>query len=87
MINMVKVKHPWDLIPDNKKQHHVQEIIDFFHNDRNEEIGIIAAEELLDHFLQTVGLELYNQGIQESMDFLEKRLEDIKIDMGSLLKQ
>ena len=84
---MTKVKRSWDLLTDEQRTEHIQEIIDFYHNERNEEIGIIAAGNILDHFLQTVGIVLYNKGVQEAIDFIEHRLDELKIDMGSLLKK
>lgn len=84
---MSKIKRSWDMLSDEQRQTYIQEIIDYFHNERNEEIGIIAAGNLLDIFLQTVGMELYNKGVKDSIDILEKRLEDIKIDIETLIKK
>ena len=53
----------------------------------NEKIGIIFAESLLDFFLKNLGLNLYNKGIQDSIDHLRDSFEDIKIDMETLLKK
>jgi len=83
--NMARIKRKWDLISEEKRNESIEEIIEFFNNERNEKIGIIAAENILEHFLQTVGLEIYNKGIGDSIDYLNDRIEDIKLDMETLL--
>jgi uncharacterized protein (DUF2164 family) len=84
---MAKVKRDWELLSEEQRDESVRIIIDFFDNERNEKIGIIAAENLLDHFLQTIGIGLYNKGVNNSIEYLHDRFEDIKIDIESLLKK
>jgi len=84
---MTRVKRNWDLLSDEGRKKSIDGIINFFHHSNKEEIGIIFAEGLLDHILQTIGLELYNKGIEDSIDYLRGRIDDIKIDMETLLKK
>ncbi len=84
---MTEIKRNWDLISEEKRKESIEEIIYFFKNERDEEIGIIAAESILDHFLQIVGIQIYNKGIEDSIVFLKNRFESIEIDIGSLLKK
>ena len=84
---MKNVKRNWDLLSDVERKKYIDELIDFVHNERNEKIGIIFAENILDHFLQIVGLKLYNKGIEDSIEYLKDRIEDISIDMATLLKK
>ena len=84
---MSKITRNWDLISEEKRKESIEEIINFFINNRDEEIGIIAAGDILDHFLQTVGIQIYNKGIEEAINFLRDRFESIEIDMDSLLKK
>lgn len=83
---MAKVKRNWDLISEEQRKANIEEIINFFQNERDEEIGIIAAEDLLDFFLQTVGMEIYNKGIKDSKIFIKTRFEDLELDIESLKK-
>ena len=48
---------------------------------------MIAAQNILDHVLQTVGMNLYNKSVQNAIEFLSDRVEDMKIDMESLLRK
>ncbi|MFC1856193.1 DUF2164 family protein [Thermodesulfobacteriota bacterium] len=84
---MTKTKRSWDLISQEKRRDSIKDIIDFFMTERDEEIGVIAAENILDHFLQGIGLDLYNKGIEDSKNFLVSRFEDIELDMEALLKK
>ncbi len=84
---MVPVKRNWDVLSDELRKRSVDEIIEFFKSEKNETIGIIFAENILDHFLQTVGLYIYNKGVDDSIAHLGDRFEDIKIDMETLLKK
>jgi uncharacterized protein (DUF2164 family) len=84
---MIENKRNWSLLTEKQRRETIDEIIDFFKNERGEEIGIIAAETLLDHFLQTIGIQLYNKGIDESIYFLKDRIDSVAIDMDSLLKK
>ncbi len=83
---MAKIKRTWDLISKEKRRESITSIIDFFKNERNEEIGVIAAENILDHFLQNIGTDIYNQAIENSINLLKERFEDVALDIESLKK-
>ncbi len=84
---MKNVKRSWNLIPDEKRNASIQEIIDFFEEERDEKIGIIAAESILDFFLQAIGMDLYNKGVEDSRNFMKSRFDDLELDMEALLKK
>jgi len=75
------------MLSDEYRQQVIKEVIDFCETEIDIEIGIISAEKILDQFLQTVGVNLYNKGVSDSMAFLKDRLDDIEVDMDSLLKK
>ena len=84
---MIDIKRKGDLLSKEKKRAVINEIITFFKTERQEDIGIVAAEEILDFFLENTGLELYNKGVEDARDFLKNRLEDLELDMEILLKK
>jgi len=49
---MANTKRKWDLISKEQREESIKKIIDFFQTERDEEIGMIAADEILNHFLQ-----------------------------------
>ena len=52
---MHEIKRKWDLLPKEKRKSCIDEIITFFKQKRDEEIGVIAAEDILGFFLQDIG--------------------------------
>lgn len=84
---MAKVKRNWDLISSEKRREVIREFIDFFQMERDEEIGMIAAENILDHFLQNAGISMYNKGIEDSIRYLRERFASLELDMESILKK
>ena len=84
---MDQIKRSWDVISKEKRTKFTEEFIQFFKEERGEEIGIIAAENLLDFFLQHLGMEIYNVGVEDAKMFFKKRFEDIEMDMDLHLKK
>ena len=84
---MAKVRKSLSLLSEEKRRKSINDIIIFFKSERDEEIGMIAAEKILDHFLQTVGKELYNKGVEDSRDFIGERIESLEFDMEAFLKK
>ncbi|MFC1599757.1 DUF2164 family protein [Patescibacteria group bacterium] len=78
---MVEIKRKWDLLSKGERKRVSEELIKFFKDERDEEIGMIAAEEFLDFFLERTALFIYSKGIEDSKILLQKRFEDISIDL------
>lgn len=64
----------------------VQEITSYFLDERDEEIGLIAAEDMLDFILQSIGPEIYNKAVEDSKGVLAAQLESMVVEM-ELLKR
>jgi uncharacterized protein (DUF2164 family) len=62
------------------------ELIQFFEKERDEKIGVIAAEELLNFFLRSAGKMLYNKGVNDAKKVIETRTEEIRFDLDDLLE-
>lgn len=84
---MKQVKRSWDLLSEKKRQSAIEEIMRFFQKERDEKIGAIAAEEVLDFFLQTVGDEFYNRGVEDAKEAMTNRFGDLDVDLDLLLKK
>ncbi|WP_245684746.1 DUF2164 domain-containing protein [Orenia metallireducens] len=69
-----------------KRNRLINEIQGFFYDEREEEIGIIAAEKVLDFFLEELGALIYNKGLDDSRLWFAKKLENIEIDYDLLYK-
>ena len=84
---MATLKKPWDaLITDEERKGAVDKIITFFAEERDEEIGRVAATEVLDMFLEMLGPKIFNTGLIEGKEWLKIRLTDMEMDYDVLLR-
>jgi len=83
---MSKIKRSWERLTDEEKDLAKKELILFFENERDEKIGIIAAEEIINFFLQSVGSKLYNKGVNDAKKAIENRMEELKFDLDDLIE-
>ena len=63
-----------------------EEIRTFFYHERDEEIGEIAAEAVLDFCLEKLGPYLYNEGIQDAIKLINERNLNTEEDLHSLMR-
>lgn len=79
-----KKKNKFDFESEELKTKYLKEIIGFFQGERNEEIGFVAAEKVLDFFLQTMGEEIYKKTIKDCKKLLKERFEDLEVELDIL---
>jgi uncharacterized protein (DUF2164 family) len=84
---MAQKKNKFDFNSDELKRKYLNDIIGFFLDTRNEEIGFVAAEEVLDFFTQTFGEEIYRMAVKDCKKLLKERLEDLEIELDLLLPE
>lgn len=75
-----------NIIPFEKREILKKEIIDYFASEKDIEIGLIAAEEILDFFLIKLNKEIYNQAIEDTQKVIRRGMENIAINVDSLTK-
>ncbi len=73
-----------DFDSEEKRAKYVKEVMGFFQKERDEEIGFIAAGEILDFFLNTIGEEIYKMAIGDAKKLLKERMEDLEINLDIL---
>lgn len=64
----------------------IKEIQDFFYTERDEQIGVIAAEVVLDFFLESLGKTIYNKSLMEAKAWFTGQLENLDADFDLLYK-
>ena len=74
-----------DRLSEERRQAVINDLTLFFENERDEKIGVLAAGQLLDFFLLSAGSDIYNKGISDAKDALEKRFDDFKYDLDDLM--
>ena len=75
-----------DLLPKEKQEKAINEIIRFFEEEKDEKIGIIAAEKFLEFILKNIGSEIYNKAIDDSKILLQTKLEEMDFHYEELKK-
>jgi len=68
-----------DLIKFSKEEKNliIEKIIKYFFNEKNEEIGVLAATLLLEFICENIAPHFYNLGIRDSIAYLQERVEDM----------
>lgn len=70
-----------------QKDSMIADIQRFFYEERNEEIGDLAADNVLEFFKQHLGPYFYNEGIKDARNILEEKLTSIEEDLYALEKK
>jgi uncharacterized protein (DUF2164 family) len=73
-------------LPKENKDQIIDKIKDYFYNERSEEIGDLAAENLLDFVLKEIGPYLYNQGVKDAKVMVEQKMMSLEEDIQSLVR-
>ena len=79
------MKNKWDRLSDEERKEAQINLISFFENERDEKIGVIAANQILNYFLQSIGSRLYNKGIDDSKHAIKNHYEELQYDLDDLL--
>lgn len=74
------------LTPEEKKKL-LEEIIYYFETERDEKLGIIASESILDFFMDSLGKHIYNKALDDTKKWYSHRMEDVEADFYALYKQ
>lgn len=52
-------------------------IVDYFSKERDEDMGILASQLVLDFFLEELAPYAYNQGIEDANVYIRDKLDDL----------
>ena len=73
---MRKKKKDFNVSKDDKEKMK-EEIKKFFYEERDEELGDLASELVLDFFIEKLAKDFYNLGVNDAKDYFEERLESV----------
>lgn len=71
----------WDIADDKVKKQCLDEIITRMHEEDDTEIGVIAAQEIIDIVARYVGPHAYNLAVDDCKRLLQTKLADLEIDL------
>lgn len=55
----------------------IEEIIQFFENERDEKIGNMESMLLFEFFMEKIGPSVYNQAIADAHKYMNNKVEDL----------
>lgn len=64
-------------ISKEKREDLKDEIKSYFYEERDEELGDLAANMILEFFMDKLATEFYNQGVNDSYKYMMDRTEDL----------
>ncbi|MCH3963038.1 MAG: DUF2164 domain-containing protein [Clostridium sp.] len=59
------------------KKNMINKIKSYFLNEREEELGDLAAGLILEFIIDELSMEFYNQGVYDSYKYMNERVEDL----------
>ena len=54
-----------------------RKIVDYFSKERDEDLGELASELILDFFMEELAPNIYNQGVDDSYVYMKDKIEDL----------
>lgn len=61
----------------DEKEKMKEEIKKFFYEERDEDLGDLASEIVLDFFIEKLAKDFYNLGVNDAKSYFEERLENV----------
>lgn len=68
------------------KEEMISSLKDYFYNERSEEIGDLAAENMLHYFIEEIGPHIYNQGVRDAKAMVDQKMMNLEEDIFALEK-
>ena len=82
---MAEINRSWERLSNEERKKAKEDLIIFFQKERDEKIGIIGAEQILNHFLKSAGSKIYNKGVYDAKKALESRYKVLQFDLDDLI--
>jgi len=64
-------------LSEENKQDMIKKIKNYFANERDEDLGDLAADLVLDFVTDELGNHFYNQGIEDSIAYMSDKVDDL----------
>jgi len=64
-------------IKDERKKAMISQIKKYFMEERDEDLGDLGAQLILDFFIEKIAPDFYNQGLEDANLYISDKLEDM----------
>ncbi|WP_172194299.1 DUF2164 domain-containing protein [Saccharibacillus qingshengii] len=71
-------------VPKEDKDEIIADLQNFFYEERGEEIGSLAAEQLLDHMMKQFAPYIYNQAVRDAKTAVNEKMLQIEDELYAL---
>ena len=68
-------------LDDARKRRAIAKLQAFYLDQFDEDLSAFRAEQLLDFLIESVGPQIYNQGVQDARVFLQHKLDDLDAEI------
>jgi len=76
-----------DIFTKERRAKLIEEIIKYFETKRGEEIGVLAAEDLLDFFVESVANDIRNHTVENAKLVVKQNFENMEVDLEMLINK
>jgi uncharacterized protein (DUF2164 family) len=74
-------------ITQEEKQQLMEEIKYYFKEERDEDLGILASENILEFFMNNLGKHIYNKALDDAKRWFDQRMENVEADYYAIYKR
>jgi uncharacterized protein (DUF2164 family) len=78
---MLKVK-----LTEAEKKRLIDRVQHYFATERDESLGQLAAENILDFFMDELAGEIYNKGLDDAKEWFSTQISELDYDYANLYK-
>lgn len=64
-------------LSDERREFMRSKVVEYFAKEREEELGELASALILDFFIDELGADIYNQGVEDAHAYVLDKLEDL----------
>ncbi len=75
------------LLSDEEKKKLMEEIRVFYLNERDEDLGIIGQQQILDLFIESLAPVVYNRALDDAMKWYKNQQESLESDYYLLYRE
>ncbi len=65
------------ILKEDRKKDMIDKIKKHFMEERDEDLGDLAAQMILEFFVEKLGPDIYNQGLDDAHLYMSEKLEDL----------
>jgi len=81
---MTADEHRIGLLTEQEQARAREWLADYFETERDEPLGVIASQAILDAFLEAIGPVIYNRALSDAKGWMTRRLADMDVDFEAL---